>query len=161
MIPLILIALGLGAVAAYEFSPKTHEWVDEHVHAIKDALAALRVAEAHLDAAQATLPPGGASVPADQQQLAQDHATAALGANAAGAQRMAHGAATAQTSAQRAVAIWMATLTLAMQDQIKMFAALQIAKNQQERAAAQKQFDDAVNKIRNAKIELSRLGVHV
>jgi hypothetical protein len=158
--PLLLLALGLGTVAAYELSSKTHEWVDEHVDAIKGAITAHQVAEVHLDAAQAALPPGGASAVA-QQQLAQDHAVAALGANATGAHKTAQGAATAQTPSQRAVAMWMAVLTLAMQDQIKMFAALQIAKNQLERAAAQKQYDDAVGKIRNAKGELSKLGVNV
>jgi hypothetical protein len=159
--PLILLALGLGAVTAYELSSKTHEWVDAHVDAIKGAIAAHQGAEDHLNAAQSALPPGDAPAPAAQQQLAQDHAVAALGANAAGAQKTAHGAATAQTPSQRAVAAWMAALTLAMQDQIKMFAALQIAKNQVERALAQKQYDYAVDKIRSAKGELSKLGVHV
>jgi hypothetical protein len=156
--PLLLLALGLGTVAAYELSSKTHAWVDEHVDAIKGAIAAHQVAEDHLDAAQAALPP---EAPAAQQQLAQDHAVAALGANAAGAHKTAQGAATAQTPSQRAVAMWMAALTLAMQEQIKMFAAIQIAQNQVERTLAQKQYDYAVGKIRSAKGELSKLGVHV
>jgi hypothetical protein len=155
--PLLLLAL----VAVYEFSPRAHEWTDTHVNAIKAAIAAHKVAEAHLNAAQSALPPGGASASATQQQLAQDHAVAAQGANAAGAQKTAHGAATAQTSTQRAVATWTAALTLAMQEQIKMFAALQITQSKAEHAAAQQQYDEATGKIQNAKIELAKLGVNV
>lgn len=54
MIPFILLALGLGAVAAYALSPGTHQWVDEHVSAVKDALRAHDQASANLDAARET-----------------------------------------------------------------------------------------------------------
>jgi hypothetical protein len=154
MIPLILIALGLGAVAAYEFSPKTHAWIDEHVQAFKDAVAAHKAAEAHLDAVAQAAPSNGA--PAPDVQLAQDHAAAAQAATAVAADKTAKMAQTARTQAQRATATWMAALTLAMQDQIKALAALQIARGA-EMAAAKMAFDDAVARIARAKSELSRL----
>jgi hypothetical protein len=54
MIPLLFIALALGAgLAAYEFSPKAHAFVDDHVNAIRDAIAAHQVADSHLDQAKA------------------------------------------------------------------------------------------------------------
>lgn len=54
MLPLILLALGLGAaVAAYELSPRAHAIVDDYARAIRDAHAAHRAADAHLDAASA------------------------------------------------------------------------------------------------------------
>lgn len=175
--PLILFALGLGAVAAYEFSPSTRTWVDEHVRALQDAKGAHSVAEAHLDAAAQAAPPLGAPMSAAQQQVAQGHAATAQAATATAAQKTALVAATARTQAQRAVAIWMAALTLAMQEQIAALTRLQIAKSQlgaprhrtptellqregfqQELEAAQKAFDAAVERIRQAKIELSKLG---
>ena len=160
--PLIIFALGLGVVAAYEGSSKTHAWVDEHVQALKDAVAAHQAAEVHLDAAMQAVPsPGGVSAPAAQQQLAQDHTATAQIATGMTAHKTAQMAQTAQTPVQRAAAGWMAALTFAMQEQIKMFVALQVAKNPQERDVAQKLFDAAVNRIRDVKIELSKLGVRV
>jgi hypothetical protein len=56
VIPLIFLALLLGAgLAAYEFSPRAHAWVDEHVRALHEAIAAHRAADAHLGTAHATI----------------------------------------------------------------------------------------------------------
>jgi hypothetical protein len=52
VLPLILLALGLGAaVAAYELSPRTHVIFDDYARAIREAHAAHRAADAHLDGA--------------------------------------------------------------------------------------------------------------
>jgi outer membrane biosynthesis protein TonB len=49
MIPLIILALGLGvALTAYEFAPGVHTRVDEYVRAIRAAHAAHSLADAHL-----------------------------------------------------------------------------------------------------------------
>lgn len=154
--PLVMLALALGAVAAYEFSPTTHQWVDDHVQALKDAMAAHKAAEAHVDAASQAAPLGGTPAPVAQQQVAQDHTSAAHAATVVAAQKTAIVAQTAKTQAQRATATWMAALTLAMQDQIKAFAALQIARGA-EAVAAQKAFDEAVARIAAAKTELAYL----
>ena len=65
MIPLILLAIGLGvALTAYEFSPKTHAWVDEHVAAVRAAIAAHSEADAHISDAQAAMAAHQAMPPA-------------------------------------------------------------------------------------------------
>ena len=49
MIPLIVIALGLGvALTVYEFSPKARSRVDAYAQAIRAAHAAHQTADAHL-----------------------------------------------------------------------------------------------------------------
>ena len=54
MIPLILLALGLGAaLTAYELSPRTRSRVDAYVRAIQSASAAHQAADAHLGNANA------------------------------------------------------------------------------------------------------------
>ena len=54
MIPLILIALGLGAaLAVYELSPRTRSRVDAYVRAIQSANAAHQTADARLETANA------------------------------------------------------------------------------------------------------------
>jgi len=56
MIPLILIALGLGvALTAYELSPRTHTRVDDYVRAIRSAHAAHQAADVHLSNAHAAV----------------------------------------------------------------------------------------------------------
>jgi len=40
MIPLLFLVLLAGAgLAVYELSPKTHAWTDDHVRAMREALA--------------------------------------------------------------------------------------------------------------------------
>ena len=54
MIPLILLALGLGAaLTAYELSPRTQSRVDAYVRAIRSASAAHQAADGHLGNANA------------------------------------------------------------------------------------------------------------
>ena len=54
MIPLILLALGLGAaLTVYEFSPRTRSRVDAYARAIRSANAAHQTADAHLGNANA------------------------------------------------------------------------------------------------------------
>lgn len=56
MLPLILLALGLGvALTAYEFSPRAHAAFDDYARAIRDAHAAHRAADASLDEAHAAM----------------------------------------------------------------------------------------------------------
>jgi hypothetical protein len=160
MIPLIfLFALGLGAFATYELSPKAHAWVDEHV---RDAIAAHDDADAHLDVAgQIAAQP----VATQEGWIAQVHATrdrvlAAHAATSAAASSTAQAAATAKTPQQRAVATWMAALTLAKQDQIRAYAAASQAQAPQARVLAQSQFADAAARVLQAKNELGKLGVN-
>lgn len=86
MIPLVLLlALGLGALATYEFSSKAHAWVDAHVQAVKDALHSNDAASSHLDAAQATI----AQAPPTAADAAAPHVAAAAGHVAVSAQKAA------------------------------------------------------------------------
>lgn len=56
MIPLILIALGLGvALTAYDLSPRTRARVDDYARAIRSAHAAHQAADAHLSNAHAAV----------------------------------------------------------------------------------------------------------
>jgi hypothetical protein len=92
MIPLLLLALALSAVAVtYEFSPKAHTWVDEHVLAFRDALTAHRAADAQLSAAKAATDP----------VVAVQHTHAATKANQTAAKETAKAGATARTDQQR------------------------------------------------------------
>lgn len=147
--PLILLAIGLGAVAVYGLSPTTHQWVDDHVQAFKDAMTAHQAAEAHLEAAAPSpdQPPSAAQ---------QDHVAAAHVATQAAAQATAQMATASQTQAQRLATTCMASLTHAMQDQIRALATLQIARGT-ERATAQRAFDDAIARIADAKACLAAL----
>ena len=98
MIPLLFIALVFGAgLAAYEFSPKTHTWVDEHVAAMQAAITAHRVADTHLQSAAAATSRG--DIPQAEQQVAEADA-----ANKVAAQHTGQAGATAQTPAQRQAA---------------------------------------------------------
>lgn len=63
----ILLGLGVAALAAYEFSPKTHAWVDEHVAAIRAAVAAHSEADAHIADAQAAVAAHQSMPPAPPQ----------------------------------------------------------------------------------------------
>lgn len=162
MIPLIfLFALGLGAIATYELSPKAHAWVDEHVQAIRDAITAHDVADQHLDVAGqiAAQPAATQEGWLGQVRAVSDRVLAAHDATSAAALNTAQAAATAKTPQQRAVATWMAALTLAKQDQVRAFALYQSAGSAQDRIAAQTQFADADARARRAKTELSKLGV--
>ena len=95
MIPLIFLAIVLSAaLATYEFSPKAHAWVDDHVRAVREALAAHQAAEAQLAAAKAAPDPATAA----------EHARAADAANRDAARETAEAAKTAKTDAQRQVA---------------------------------------------------------
>jgi hypothetical protein len=149
--PLILIVLGLGAVAAYEFSPRTHAWVDEHVQAIKDAALAHQAADRHLDVAASTPDP----------QLAQQNLDAARTAAWMAAQHTTTAAQGAKTDRQRAVVAQTAILNLATQDLLGAVAALQAAKSKNiagELDAAQKTYDATLARLARVKSDFAKLG---
>lgn len=106
--PLILLLLGAGAFAAYELSPKTHEWVDDHARALQHAFAAHHAADAHLDAVART--PSSAVV---VQQLKD-----AQVANQVAAQKTAQAAQAARTLDQQAAAAESAAAVIARADKI-------------------------------------------
>lgn len=67
ILPFIILALGIGVIAAYEWSPKTHGWVDDHIKAMQSAWGSHQAADTHLAEAQAImsqLPPPGSPTPA-------------------------------------------------------------------------------------------------
>jgi hypothetical protein len=68
MIPLIIAALAIGALAAYELSPKVHAWVDDHIRALQLLFASVRASRAHIEAARSAPDPDTA---AEQTRLAQ------------------------------------------------------------------------------------------
>jgi hypothetical protein len=103
--PLVLLLLGAGAFAAYELSPKTHEWVDDHARALQHAFAAHHAADTHLDAAVNAV---GAV-----QQL-----KAAQAANQVAAQRTAQAAQAAKTLDEQAIAAQSAAAVVARADKI-------------------------------------------
>jgi hypothetical protein len=103
--PLLLLVLGAGAFAAYELSPKTHAWVDDHVQALRAALAAHLAADAHLDAA--------AAMPNPVQQL-----EAAQAANRVAAQMTTQAAQAAKTLDQQAAAAQSAAAVVARANKI-------------------------------------------
>lgn len=80
MLPLILLALGLGtALAVYEFSPQARESVDDYARALREAHAAHRAADASLgDAATAmiTATQHAYAQAVAQQQVAQQQVAA-------------------------------------------------------------------------------------
>jgi hypothetical protein len=95
MIPLLLLAIAFGVgLATYEFSPRAHAWVDDHVRAIRGAIAAHGAADAHLAAAEAAAHPA----------IAADHASAASAANRDAARETATAATTARTEKERQAA---------------------------------------------------------
>jgi hypothetical protein len=150
--PLVLLALGLGVVAAYEFFPRAHTWVDEHVQAIKNAALAHQAADAHLDVAASTTDP----------QLAQQHLDAARTAAWQAVQQTTTAAQGAQTDRQRAVVAQTAILNLATQDLLGAVAALQVAKTRHvagELEAAQKAYDATLARLARVKADFARLGV--
>lgn len=68
MLPLILLALGLGvALTAYEFSPRAHARIDDYARALREAHAAHFAADAHLSNANTA-----ASVAAQHAQASID-----------------------------------------------------------------------------------------
>jgi hypothetical protein len=91
MLLFLAIALGIG-LTAYEFSPKTHSWADDHVRAIREALEAHRVADAHLEVAQGSPDP----------VVVAHHAHEASKANREAAHHTTTAAQTAKTEPQRA-----------------------------------------------------------
>lgn len=136
----LVLALGLGAaLAAYEFSPKTHALLDDYARAIQGAHAAHAAAETHLQNAGAatvvaTQHAQVASVPAPEpyrpfaEQHAQiaeqatdaaiDHMAAATEANQVAAQQTAAAADAAQNDTQRAAVTQSATAVSDRQAQI-------------------------------------------
>lgn len=153
MIPLLVILLfGASALAAYGLSPKTHAWVDEHVRAVREALATHDVAQAHLDQGQTEKARQAISESAD---------------------KVAEAAKAAKDKQQRAVAAQMALLTTALGDQAHALTAVLAAQHQlgtaglpqqvlearQVLEAAQAQLADSVERIRRAKSALAALGV--
>jgi hypothetical protein len=98
MIPLLFIALVLaGGLAAYEFSPGTHVWVDDHVAALRAAVAAHREADAHMQTAATAASAGDVA-------KAQQHVAEAGAANQVAAQKTTDAATTAKTPSQRQAA---------------------------------------------------------
>jgi len=106
--PFLLLALGLGAFAAYKFSPTVHTWTDDHVRAIEDAIVAHRVADLHVDAAHATADPVEAST-----QLA-----AAKTANEVASSRTVDASKTSQTPDQHTTTAASATAVMDRQQRI-------------------------------------------
>lgn len=98
MIALLFIALALaGGLAAYEFSPGTHTWVDDHVAALRAAIAAHQEADAHMQSAAIAASTG--DVGKAQQRVAEAGA-----ANQVAAQKTTDAAVTAKTPQQRQAA---------------------------------------------------------
>jgi F0F1-type ATP synthase membrane subunit b/b' len=88
------LVLGFGALAAYTFSPKMHARIDEHIQAIRDALAAHQEADAKLATAANAPDPATA-----EQNLTEAHAH-----NQEAAKNTATAASTAKTPEQKATA---------------------------------------------------------
>jgi hypothetical protein len=103
----LAIALGVG-LTAYEFSPKTHSWADDHARAIREALEAHRVADAHLDAAQAAPDP----------VIAAQHVHGAHEANREAAHHTTTAASTAKTAPERVAAADSATKVVAREEKL-------------------------------------------
>lgn len=107
MVPIILILViaGIG-FASYEASPKIHAYIDEHVQAINDSIAAHSAADAHEEqAAAAAQVAVNASSPEEAHgwlQRAWAHIQQAAAANAAAASSTVAAASTAATPQQKA-----------------------------------------------------------
>lgn len=143
MTALLLLALGLGvALTAYELSPRVRSRLDDYARALRDAHAAHRAADAHLEAAsaaavaaaqqtRATVSPASSSprmsspsaprpdltsplADAARQgaSTASDHVAVATEANQAAAQNTAEAAKNASTEAERQAAVESAALVL-------------------------------------------------
>ena len=98
MIPLLLLALVLaGGFAAYEVSPDTHTWIDDHVAAIRAAIAAHRMADAHMQSAADATAKGDSA-------KAEQHVAEAGAANQAAAKKTTEAAVAAKTAPQRQAA---------------------------------------------------------
>jgi hypothetical protein len=94
MIWLVLLALGAGAFVTYEFSPKAHAWVDDHMKALRMLWSAIRASQSHVDQAEAATDPS----------VAAGHAAAADAARREAERQAAIAASTAQTEQQRVAA---------------------------------------------------------
>lgn len=103
MIPLLFVALALaGGLAAYQISPRTHAWVDDHVAALRAAIAAHREAETHLQTA--AIAAGAGDVATSRQHVAEAGA-----ANQVAARQTTAAAVAAKTPSQRQAAAASAT----------------------------------------------------
>lgn len=98
MLPILILAVALaGGLAAYQFSPAAHAWVDDHVAALRAAIAAHREADTHLQSAAAATSAGDVAA-------AQDHVAQAGAANQVAAQKTTEAAIAAKTPGQRQAA---------------------------------------------------------
>jgi hypothetical protein len=98
MIPLLVIAIALaGGLAAYQFSPSAHAWVDDHVAALRAAIAAHREADAHLQTAAIATSAGDVA-------KAQQHVAEAVAANQVAARKTTDAVVAAKTPSQRQAA---------------------------------------------------------
>lgn len=168
MLPLILVALGIGAVAIYAFSG--------HDQPTADAALAHQVADAHLsEAAQATQQ---ADQHAAQQQMAQAadarnraavHAQAAHTANTVVAQKVAQAAPLAQTDRERRITALQADLVDANNAKIAALASMRQAADlarsspgtgQAMQTSAQAGYMAAQEKVRTTEAALRQLGVN-
>jgi hypothetical protein len=125
VIPLLILAIALSAgLATYEFSPKAHTWVDDHVRALRGAVAAHHDADTKLDAAQAAVDvhavatQGSTAPGSDLLQHAWDSLKAAAQANAAAAVHSTTVLETAKTDQQKAVGAQSAAVVAARQKRI-------------------------------------------
>jgi hypothetical protein len=98
MIPLVLLIALASTLALVKASPKAHSWVDQHTQSLADALFAHRVADDHLQAAQAPMSPLG-WVREQWDRIQSAHA--AQIATQVAAMKTADAAQTAQTPKQR------------------------------------------------------------
>lgn len=179
MIPIVLLVLGLGALAAYELSPDTHAWVDEHIQAIRDSHDAHAEAQEHLGVATLVAtapspgapvapPPPSATVPAppdasalswrDRVRVVRDKLAAAQAATQVAAQKTAIAAKAASTPKEKAVAAATADRTLAMQTLIQSMYDLLGASQDFQRDYARRRIEDAQARIKRADAELLHLG---
>ncbi len=175
MIPFILLALGLGAAAAYAFSPSTHQWVDAHVEAVKDALHAHDAASAHLDAAHemiaSTQPaPPLTTSPVPLPPAAAQHVAAAA-AHVASSAQLADAAKKAATAigdhpvadAAHRVADLVAALTAAKADETEATATLTAIQpfggaSQSDAQALRQRIATAQNREAVLRAQLEQLG---
>jgi hypothetical protein len=120
MLPLILLALGLGvALTTYEFSPQARARINDYMRAIREAHASHQAADAHLSNAHTATkvaaqhaqtsidaPVTDALLRAAQvaADAAVDHVLTATTANQQAAQSTVDAARSAQTAAQRGAA---------------------------------------------------------
>lgn len=162
--PLILLALGIGVFAAYELSPTTHAWVDTHVQAVKDSLAAHDDAQRHLADATitATSAPPAAPTPAPMDPAVAQKLAAAREAAREAAKQSAIAAQTAKSPQEKAVATFMAQRTLAVQVLAQAVSERLLQPwthpPAHVRAYNKQRIDEAQAEIQHADAELLRLG---